>query len=365
MLFPKSSGDINSFLIPWYEYLRDHGGFAAVGDQIGDYTPMYYYFLAALTYTKIPVVIGIKVFSGAFELISAFYVKAILDIEYRHTCRPLLGFALTFLLPTAIINSGAWGQCDGIYTCFVIMSLYYFQKGRDMISMAVFGIAISIKLQAIFLIPFIVVMVMRKKIRLRCLLMIPVVYLVAILPAVIAGGDLIRLLTVYYTQAGQYPALNMSLPNVWTFLDGVDPHLLSSAGVIFAGGGTLIMMYYCTFGNPHPNKVTVREAITIAALSCFIVPYLLPHMHERYYFCSDMMILLTALCFPKRIWLIATTQICSFIAIAGYILGKERLDMRIVAMIETVNFIALFRALHEEFYASESQEVLMRFDTVV
>lgn len=130
MLFPKSSGDINSFLIPWYEYLRDHGGFAAVGDQIGDYTPMYYYFLAALTYTKIPVVIGIKVFSGAFELISAFYVKAILDIEYRHTCRPLLGFALTFLLPTAIINSGAWGQCDGIYTCFVIMSLYSRSENR-------------------------------------------------------------------------------------------------------------------------------------------------------------------------------------------------------------------------------------------
>ncbi len=361
-LFPNDSGDLSRFVIPWYEYLRDNGGFRAVGNEFGDYTPMYYYFLAFLTYTEIPVKVGVKVFSGIFELICAVYIKRILDIEYRGTSRPLLGFAIASMLPTAITNSGAWGQCDGIYTCFVVMSLYYFLKGRDLVSMGVFGVALSLKLQAIFFIPFIGVMVMRRKLRLRSLLMIPAVYIVSILPAVFAGGNFFRLLTVYTRQSGQYHSLNMALPNVWSLLDGVDPGLLGSSGIFFAGGATLIIMYYCVFGAPDNYKLTVRGAVVIAVLSCFTVPYFLPHMHERYYFCSDMLVLAAALCFPQRIWLIASTQICSFIAVAGNIFGKERFDMRIVAMIETVSLVAVLLSLRDEYNSTEGRELVMRFE---
>ena len=361
-LYPKESGDLHQFLIPWYDYLKEHGGFRAVGDEIGDYTPMYYYFMAFLTYTNIPVTVGIKTFSMLFELIGAFYVKAILEIEYRKSTRPLLGFAVAFLLPTVITNSGAWAQCDGIFTCFVILSLYQFLKGRDLMAMAMFGIAISLKIQAIFFAPFIVAMVLRRKLRFRSLLMIPAVYILSILPATIAGGNFFRLLTVYIRQSGQYSMLNMALPNIWSLLDGVDPNPIGSAGIFLAGGVVLVLMYYFVFGGKEPGKLTVRGAITMAAISCFAVPYLLPHMHERYYFCADMLILILAFCFPKRIWLILSTQFCSFIAVAGNIYGKERLDMRIVALIETINFAVLLLSLREELQQPESKEVVMRFE---
>ena len=75
-----------------------------------------------------------------------------------------------------------------------------------------------------------------------------------------------------------------------------------------------------------------------------------------------MLVLAAALCFPQRIWLIASTQICSFIAVAGNIFGKERLDMRIVAMIETVSLVAVLLSLRDEYNSTEGRELVMRFE---
>ena len=361
-LFPHESNDMTQFLLPWYEYLHDNGGFRAVGDEIGDYPPMYYYFLAALTYTNIPPMTGIKVFSCIFDVITAFYVKSILDINYRKTIRPIIGYAAAFMLPEVVLNSASWGQCDGIFSCFVVITLYYFLKGKDIRAMIFYGIAVSFKLQAVFLMPFIIMMVIRKKIRIRSLCLIPAVFVLSVLPAAIAGGDLHRLLTIYTDQMGEYSALNMSSPNIWTILDGVDPEMINSAGVYFAGGIVMILMYICLFQDPHPEQLTVRGAIIMAALSCFTVPLLLPHMHERYFYCADLMILLASLCFAKRFWMLIAAQFSSVGAMCSYLFGKGALDMRILLMFELLVFVALIFCLRDEFRKPRGREVVMHFE---
>jgi Gpi18-like mannosyltransferase len=60
-----------------------------------------------------------------------------------------------------LFNSAAWGQCDGIYTCFIIMSLFYLLRERDILSMAMFGMAFAVKLQAVFFAPFVLVMLLQ------------------------------------------------------------------------------------------------------------------------------------------------------------------------------------------------------------
>lgn len=39
-------------------------------------------------------------------------------------------FAVVIMLPTVILNSAYWGQCDSIYTTFIILTLLYLYKGK-------------------------------------------------------------------------------------------------------------------------------------------------------------------------------------------------------------------------------------------
>ena len=346
MLFPQSSWDMEHFLIPWYEQLRDGGGFRAVGLEIGDYTPMYRYFLAFLTELHIPAVAGIKVFSGIFELVAAVYIMRITALAYPGTHRPLIAYAAAFCLPSVVLNSAGWGQCDGIYTCFLVMSLYDLLKEKDLTAMVMFGISFSFKLQAIFFAPFVLVMVLRRKVRFRTLFAIPAVYFVSIIPSWIAGGSLINLLTIYFRQAGQYALLYMALPNVWSLLPEIRNNAAGAAGVFLAGAGALAYVYYCymTQGGKD-EKLSVTETAASAVFSCYAVPYLLPYMHERYFFAADLMLILVAVCLPEKLWLLPVSQFCAVIATAGNLFDVPRPDMRWVTLAETAVIFTVFMVM--------------------
>lgn len=346
LMFPMTSWDLKHFLIPWYETIRDNGGFRAVGMDIGDYTPFYRYFLAFLTTFHIDAAIGIKVFSGIFELVCAVYVKKIAELAFPGTSRPLLAYAAAFCLPSVMLNSAGWGQCDGIYTCFIVMSLYYLLKERDLLSMAMYGMAFAVKLQAVFFAPFVLVMLLRGKIRLRSVWLVPGVYVVSVIPAMFAGSSFLNLLTVYFRQAGQYNLLSMALPNIWTLLTDVKSEELGRAGVFFAGAVMLCYVWY-GYANGKKCRLTVFEAVTGAAVSCMAVPYLLPFMHERYYFTSEVLLILAVCMKPESAWMLPVSQFCAGIAVLGNLVNKERPDMRWVTLLATAVLCMLFRLWRE------------------
>lgn len=74
----------------------------------------------------------------------------------------------------------------------------------------------------------------------------PAVYLAACLPAAVMGRSLWELLTVYFSQAGQYNLLAMFLPNLYTWLGESTAAEISRAGVLLAGGVVLCAVFSCT-----------------------------------------------------------------------------------------------------------------------
>lgn len=356
-LFPKLTDDINLFLTPWYYYIEENNGFAAVSDDIGDYTPMYYYFLAALTYTNLEIHIGIKLISVIFDFIMSLFVMKIVQLkDPADSNMPVIAFGVTFCLPTVVLNSAAWAQCDVIYTTFLVMSLYYMLKGKDRLSMIMLGISFSFKIQAIFLTPLIGILVILRKIRWRTLLWIPIMYIISIIPAAIAGGDFMRLLTVYFKQSEQYPQLTLSLANIWSLLEDIDDKNLGAAGIYFAGICVLIFMYY--YITRKNMKITPKTVIGIATLASFIVPFVLPHMHERYMYFTEIMFVIFAFYYRKRAWLIATTQFCSVQCLLKYLYEHNPIDLRLLALIEIINAAFVFYTLHDEINSPTDNNII-------
>lgn len=305
--FPHTARDYEVFLSPWYEQIKAGGGFAAIGQPIGDYLPSYIYILAALTYLPINSLYAIKLVSFIGDIILSCYAARIILEKTRKTSFAISVYMAVLLLPTVWLNSGAWGQCDSIYTAFLLASVFYFMCDRPRAGMIAYATAFVFKLQAVFLAPLILLLWMKKKVAFRQLLYVPAAYIIVILPAAMAGRNIGELLTIYFRQAGSYSALSMGAPNFYAFLDVENPMIFSVFGlVLFA----VIMIM--TFRYLWKRRFDVPQdfILKFAMFSTVAVPFLLPHMHERYFYPADVLAAVYAFVYPKR-WFVPVVIVAS------------------------------------------------------
>jgi Gpi18-like mannosyltransferase len=199
-LYPIVTGDYTTFLSPWYDFIHSHGGFAALKYDFANYNPPYLYLLAIATYLPIPKLVAIKSISVGFDLLLALFAYLILRLKYRNSYMPMVGATAILFTPTIFINSSAWGQCDAIYTAFCLGSLYALLTKRPLWACLFFGLAISFKLQAIFFLPVLLLAVLKREVRWPYLVTIPLVWLILLAPAYVAGRDLGSLFMVYVEQ---------------------------------------------------------------------------------------------------------------------------------------------------------------------
>lgn len=341
-LMPMTSGDQSGFLEPWYDTISYNGGFSAVGMDIGDYMPTYYYIIALATYLPLKPMTALKLFSCIADFFLAFAVMKIVGKVTQSREKGLLSFAVTFMLPTVLLDSAGWAQCDAIFTLFLVLCIYALICNKDYLAVASFTVAFVFKIQAIFLAPLLLVMLLKGRIRIRSLAAFPVVYLVSIVPALIAGGDFFRILTVYFRQPLQYASLNMTLPNIWTVVADVKlpkSDLLSSAGVMLAGAAVLSVIYY-TFTKNY--EFTPKVIIGGSALFALFVPYVLPHMHERYYYFAVVTAVILAFCEKKLFWVLPIIEFASAASMSYFLLGQKVADMNLLFILVTAALIGIF-----------------------
>src|SRR6266700_5026853 len=213
-LYHVETSDYTVFVSQWYDFIQSHGGFAAFKYNFSNYNVPYLYLLALTTYLPIPKLIAIKSLSVVFDIVLGIFTYLIINLKYKRSIAAAIGALVVLFAPTIFINSSAWGQCDAIYTAFCLGSLYFSLKERPGWACLFFGLALSFKLQAIFFLPVLLILLLKKKLPIQYLALIPLVFLLMLAPAFIAGRDAGSLLTVYVNQtttggvgntAGQFP----------------------------------------------------------------------------------------------------------------------------------------------------------------
>lgn len=311
------SGDWEFFLEPWTNQLKQHG-FRALAVGFYNYTPIYMYILWFLTLLPVDTLLGIKAVSVVFDLILAVTVAKIVT-EIKPGANPLLPFGIVWLTPTVVSNSSMWGQCDAIYTAFVMLCLLYLLREKSVKATVFFGIAFSIKLQSIFFAPILVLLFFLKKIRFWEFLIIPAVYLISIIPAWIAGRPIQELLLIYLGQsAGDNPTLSVIYPNIY-YLIGNDVYLelYGKTAVSFTMGVLLVLLYY-VLKKGYQIGLS-KEVLITAALACgTVVVFLLPSMRERYSYMVDMLAVIYGFMNLKKLYVPLVRITLSYIAYTTY-----------------------------------------------
>lgn len=332
VLFNFESHDYNAFLTHWFDTLKDEG-FSALKEGFSDYPPAYLYLLWIMTFLPVKKIFLVKFISVAFDFMLAFFVMKIVGIKTKSKATRNIAFAAALFLPTVILNGAVWAQCDVIYTAFIIGSIYYFMKEKPTLAMLCFSLAFSFKLQSIFVAPLLVFLFLKGVVKFRHFLLIPLTYIVLAIPALISGRSFIDVLLIYFRQYDSYHYLTLACPNIYHWLgEAADPQSFSVAGIMLTGAVTIMLLYAgweITRGRLFRNNDAL---ISVALVSSLVLPYLLPRMHERYFFPADIISLIWAFNNPKRAWIAVSISIISLFSYAPYLFGTNPVNMNILAI---------------------------------
>lgn len=159
--FSFLSGDMQEFLLPWFNSMENVcvGGVAALEYQIGDYNVLYQIIIALITYIDCNPIFMYKCISILFDYTlaasTAWFVLKITNNKIFEIQFNIIYGAVLFL-PTVLLNPSCWGQCDSIYTTFLILTLFFIYDEKYVRAFIMLGLGFAFKLQMIFIVPFII-----------------------------------------------------------------------------------------------------------------------------------------------------------------------------------------------------------------
>lgn len=352
------TADYNSFLKGWLEIFRE-GGFAMLAQNVGDYNLIYQYIL--LLITKIPLhdLYLIKLVTVAFDYALALVMmRAAGRFGGERAKLPVLGLMLIY--PTVLIDGACWGQCDSVYVFFIVLSLYLLATDRPMRSAAALAVAFAFKLQTIFFFPVVLLGLLHKKYRLRDALVFLAAYVVTMIPALLAGKPFMEALMVYANQSmGQYyDRLTYGAPNLYMLfpmmdfstgqpfkwmryipgLDalGVNPYLnpdiypdLQHAALYAC---VILVLLAVIYWLAHWREITPEMMLDFAFFCAIFLPFVMPKMHERYFFLADVLAVLYAVRHERRRYMPLLVAGASLTSYASYLMRQVPVDQRISAL---------------------------------
>lgn len=300
-LLPLESGDYYFCLSAWMDRIREQGGWHSLALRIGDYSSAYMYIMCLLSGFSRSMY-ALKFVSIFFDYMAAGVMFFLVREVSGNTRKGIAAMALTLLCPTLILNGAWWCQCDIIYVTFMLLALLLLIKGKGLLCCVMLGVAFSFKLQAVFLLPLLVIMWLKQSSpKPWHFLAIPMVFFLSLVPAWIAGRPLTELLGAYVFQAGEYPFGTLHYPNMYEFFHENNvvwhvPYAISRFGMYFSFAVLGVFAYWMY---NRKFRMTPQITVTLALFSVSLVLFTLPHMHERYGLFVDILCIAYALLRPK------------------------------------------------------------------
>lgn len=343
-LMPTVSPDYDEFLVNWLAEMKGLSLRGAVAANIGDYNTPYLYFLAIVSRFDFSNVILIKWLSCCFDVVLAAFCMRTVALFCRSTTVRVLTFVAVMATPTVFLNSAHWGQCDSVFAAFCVASMYYCLRNKSRAAVIMFSVAFTIKLQAIFILPALIVCLLIGRIRLRDLAWFPAVFVASIIPAILCGRPVYDTVSIYLKQADSYyNRLVLNAPTFYQLFGNVKFDCYNSLAIMLAGTAVITFIFVLWH---YRESIGQNEIVMAFLLSALIVPYFLPRMHDRYFFIADVISVVYFLACNRRMWYVPLTVVfSSFVSYSAYILGGELLDQKYTSFALLTVIILLAREL--------------------
>lgn len=326
-------------LEPWFRAIL-YNGFGILRDDFYNYSPAYMYLLAFSTLLPVKPVIAIKIICLPFIPIGGYYMTRLAKLFNKPPFIGWLAYSLFLFTPTVIINSSYWGQADVFYGVPLLATIYYLLKKKPLPAMIALGISFSFKAQAAFLGPFILLLLLRKNFSWKYILIPPGIFFLSCLPVVFVGRSFLDVLMTYPTQTITYRHLSYEAASMWAYfrwLDTINFDFGVISGIFLCLIAVIIYNYY----GYKKIDINNNEQLFIAALlSLFFMPFILPKMHDRYFYVAE----ITSIGFLFLDWRYLWTYILMQVSAANVYWAdlRRKGELFPLELSATLNLIVLF-----------------------
>lgn len=331
--------DMDEAFVPWYRYIATHGGFRALADNFANYNPPYLYLLAAATYIRpaLSPAVAIKGIAVLGEFAVAASMYRLVRLRFPTGWMPWVAYAVVLFAPTVILNGTVWGQSDALPTACLLLCVYSACRDRPLATVVWFTVAFAIKLQAVFLGPVLLLLFVERRIPWRYLLAAPIVYVLLLAPAALAGrpwGDLARIYVdqMTWVPENQGAMLTLNAPTIHAFIPNTYYHVAHLAGTLAAGLAGLLLAFS---GRWRRGPLDPEGLIRTATLSAALVPFLLPAMHERYFYAADLFSIAQAFYVPSLAPVALGFQLTSGLAYRVF-LARQYVPLKRLALLNGI-----------------------------
>ena len=375
------TADYVSFLAPWVDMFRE-GGFATLGENVGDYNLLYQYALLLIANIPLHDLYLIKLLTIIFDYALALAMMQAAGYFASEKAKTPV-FLIVTALPTVLINGACWGQCDTVYVCFIVLSLYLVKTKRPALSAAMLALAFAFKLQTIFFFPIVLLGLIHGEYKPKHALVFAAAYLVTMIPALLAGRPFMDALSVYANQSmGQYyDRLTYNAPNLYTFfpmmlfsnsqeytwmryIDGVskdsaNPYLRDDLMPMMQNAALyacvlltlLVVLYWLT----HAKEVTPDMTLDLALFFAIFLPFVMPKIHERYFFLADMLSILYAARYRDRRFVPLLVVGASLMSYLPYLTRQRPVDERVLGLMMLAALVVVSRDILRKMRRSRAE----------
>lgn len=320
LLLNALSADYTDFLQNWVWQMRALNGTEALRTQIGNYNMPYMYILFFISRLgSFQDLYLIKLFSIVFDLAAAFAVVYLLRLFCRRASVLLAAFCGVLFLPTFLLNSAWWAQCDSVYAALCLWSLYCGLRGKGWACMALFGAAFAFKLQAVFAVPFLLVLLLIQRIPWRSVLGAPAVFGACSIPALLCGRSIKDIFGIYFMQVDYYSTLSQNAPGFWSLFPNEYESSFGYVPLVIAGAAVLGVLFLFL---DVLHTMTARQLCALAFILCLLTPFMLPKMHERYFYIAEALSLVYVAGYTRRWYIMAVLQFCIFTRYSQFLFGN-------------------------------------------
>lgn len=352
----EKTDDMNIFF-QWYNQMKANGGLQGLGTEIGNYNAPFLYCLWAVMHLPGPLILKIKAVWCVFDVLLAVFAYKVVALRWPGRRIPALAALVTVLLPTVVLNASLLGQVDAMWAAFALGGVYYLMRDRPWLGVALCGVSLAFKPQGIFIFPLLLLLALAGKIKWRTLLAAPAVFIALDLPAILLGRDPFELLTIYDMdrQARNVRLLTHRAPSLYTFIpDNSRGDSLRTLGYILAAAVVLGVIYVLLV---RAVEWTRPRILLAAALFSLLLPYLLPGMHERYFYLADVLTLMLAFYRPRLWYVPVLVQGGSLLSYVEYLAtgSPKLLPMAVPATLMLAALLILGYHLLREAFAEQPQ----------
>lgn len=332
------SGDMVSFLRPWMQTLTENGGLAALKLEIGDYNPPYLTILALMSYIPMQEVFLVKIPSVLFDFFMAASAAFFVWKYFGDKSKAVFLYTILVFNPLVIINSAYWAQCDVIYTSFLVLCILFCMREEYFTAFLLYGISFAFKQQAVFILPVLVVLyVQKKQISLLHFLLIPLMDFVLCLPAIIAGRPIGNIISIYLSQTETYKNMSLKYYNIWYYFPG-NYEEFSQAAIIFAltviGTGAYWVLKK---GIDLKGHKLLYFSIWVIFSCCMF----LPAMHERYGYALEILLIIYAVLYKRKIGICVTVCLVTLAAYRNYFMGNPPFSAELLSVVNLACYFKL------------------------